>query len=86
MLELKYINYDLLGPVVFLPTMQHRRMDEIVSQGNPGDVPLTAGFVRLINNRFHVYGESESLGLKSDSQDAELLNMWYERKRMDDFT
>lgn len=38
-----------------------------------GDKPVSAGFVRLRDGKLECYGESLSLGLKSDPGDSEAL-------------
>lgn len=79
---MKYINFDNVGLVIFGPHIQHSSMAMMIN-----DKPISAGKIQINDDRVYTIGDSVSLGLTSDPQDASLFNMWYEdRKRMDDFT
>jgi len=63
------------GPVIISPSISHARV-EIKEY-----VPLSAGFVEFKVSELGkiivlCYGESDSLGLKSDPSDAEKFMVW----------
>ncbi len=70
---MKYIMLEG-GPVIFTEAYTHIEMAA-------GRRVLSAGFVRLDSDgKFFTYGESFSLGIKSDPEDSERINreFWVE--------
>lgn len=71
--ELKYINFEHIGLVIFEPTVEHRQMQLIV-----GRKALSAGFCSFPNedevgNQPRCYGKSTSLNLDSSPKDTPAL-------------
>ncbi len=71
---LKYINFKKLGVVVFGPHVQHADVAAKIAD----DTPVSAGFVRVSRDgELVAYGDSFSLGLKSNPNvDTLLLNLY----------
>ena len=67
--QLKYVNFENVGLVIFQATMSHRDMVGLI-----GDTPVSAGFVFADElNPPSCTGRSTSLGLKACHQDTETL-------------
>ena len=65
--RMKYIMLDY-GPVIFNECYTHAEMAA-------GREVSSAGFVQVDENgRFHTYGESTSLGVKSNPEDSKRIN------------
>jgi hypothetical protein len=67
---MKYVCFDYVDYHLFLPIHHHR--DEAAKHSDQH--PTSAGFVRLTSDGVECYGESESLGIKSDPRDTRRLN------------
>lgn len=68
---MKYINFEKHGVVIFEPSNTHKEISILFN-----DKPLSAGFV---NERMECYGESESLRIKSLSNDTYTLKRRFNR-------
>ncbi len=67
---MKYIRFEHTGFVIFQRDINHNDM----AKNFPNDTPISAGFV---NKNLQVYGESESLKLKSDPSDSIYLEVFF---------
>jgi hypothetical protein len=67
------LNYEILP---FPPHIMHADMAKLITRWKP----VSAGFIRMTTNpdgsfrQWEVYGESDSLGLRSGKTDADFLN------------
>jgi len=69
MTDLKYINFDTIGIVIFETHVDHAQMARAM-----GYIPLSAGFVHIDQSGSRCYGKSISLNLESWPKDSVLLN------------
>jgi len=70
-MNIKYINFEKHGIVIFEPSNSHREIANLFN-----DKPLSAGFV---NERMECYGESETLKIKSLAHDTYTLKRRFNR-------
>lgn len=69
MIEFKYILFEINGlesPIVFSPWIEHDRMRSKF----PDNPVLSAGFVKIKDNKVICYGKSTSLNIQSKESDS----------------
>ena len=70
---MKYIIIDFVFPVLFTDAIEHKKMAN-------GRFVTSAGFVKIVDGKVEVYGDSISLKLKPDVDDADIISLMLERK------
>lgn len=68
---MKYIIFGTLREYHIFPNYRSHK----VVANRLGGKPTSAGFVKIEDGDFVVFGESQSLGLKSKQEDNEILNL-----------
>ena len=69
MSKVTYIKTESGQIILFPPTISHDKFEQFK--------PVSAGFAQIYNDEITCFGESFTLGLKSDSIDSELATRQY---------
>ena len=69
-----YMNkkYGIETPLIFPKFLNHK---EVANKIDSSNIPISAGFCDVIDNKFKAHGRSQSLNISSREQDSRLLNL-----------
>ena len=74
---MKYIFYEnteegIATPIIFPEFLNH---DDVAEKINPNGIIISAGFCKVVDNKFIAYGRSQTLNIESREKDTALLNL-----------